>query len=163
MPYISQQNLQYNVINSDTRVQCYHFHQWGHKATVFTRMRWWMATEMGLFSKGLQLAHLNVQSIRGKLDQVKDMIVTSKVDLYGFSETFLNNKLCENELFISGYSYLRRDRNEKSGGGILVHIKETIVFRRIAQFEDGTIESVWLELQLNNSKIICPCEGFKEE
>ena len=126
-------------------------------------MRWWMATEMGLFCKGLQLAHLNVQSIRGKLDQVKDMIVTSKVDLYGFSETFLNNKLCENELFISGYSYLRRDRNEKSGGGILVYIKETIVFRRIAQFEDGTIESVWLELQLNNSKIICPCEGFKEE
>ena len=51
-------------------------------------MRWWMATEMGLFCKGLQLAHLNVQSIRGKLDQVKDMIVTSKVDLYGFSETF---------------------------------------------------------------------------
>ena len=73
-----------------------------------------------MFCKGLQLAHLNVQSICGKLDQVKDMIVTSKVNLYGFSETFFNNKFCENKLFISGYSYLRRDRNEKSGGGILV-------------------------------------------
>ena len=28
MPYRSQQNLQYNVINSDTRVQCYRCHQW---------------------------------------------------------------------------------------------------------------------------------------
>ena len=83
------------------------------------------------------------------------------LDIMGLCETFLNIQVDNNILNIDGYDFERRDREGKSGGGILVYISNMLNYKRRHDLELGGIESIWIEISIPNSKPILVCSVYR--
>ncbi|XP_062601257.1 angiopoietin-2-like, partial [Saccostrea cucullata] len=49
----------------------------------------------------------------------------------------------------------------KAGGGILIYIASDITYKRRTDFEISNIETIWLEINLKNSKPIFHCSAYR--
>ena len=76
-------------------------------------------------AKGLRIAHLNINHIMGKIDQVKLILDNELPGVFCLSETFLNDKVDDRLtlLYHGGFELERRDRIVKAGGGLLCYIQ----------------------------------------
>ena len=73
--------------------------------------------------RGLIVAHLNINSIRSKKEDLKTLI-TKNVDILAVFETKLDESFPTSQFLIDGFKNpFRYDRNS-NGGGILVYIRE---------------------------------------
>ena len=98
-------------------------------------------------------AHLNINSLRNKFDQLKGMIV-GVIDVLVITETKLNDSFPNSQFFIEGYSKpYRFDRKENGGGGVLIYIREDIPSKllELPSASDG-IESIFIEINLRKMK-----------
>ena len=53
--------------------------------------------------KGLSIAHLNTCSLLDKLEQVRLLLIDSKLDILAISESWLSNRIEDSEIYIDGY------------------------------------------------------------
>ena len=86
----------------------------------------------GIKARGLFIAHLNVRSLLGKLDELKFLIQSNlkSFDVLTLSETWLNTSISDAEIQISGYTCIRKDRPAvKCGGGTLAYMRNGLPFR----------------------------------
>ena len=100
----------------------------------------------------LVTAHLNINHVLGKFDQL-EQIIQDNIDILILSETKLDKTFSSNMFNIDGYSLpFRRDR-DKNGGGVLVDVKEGIPCREL-KTSPGTanIEGIFLEINFRKSK-----------
>ena len=79
--------------------------------------------------KGFKLVHLNIRSLFKKLDQLKILLDSSKIDVVTLSETWLNTSIFSTSINLEGYGLYRQDRssgNSKKGrgGGLLTYIRK---------------------------------------
>ena len=88
---------------------------------------------------GLSIAHLNVGSLLAvnKFEMFKTQIQSSKVDIFGISESWLSEAVPTGLIDINGFSVARLDRSwsdnessmaKKKGGGLLCYINNSIQF-----------------------------------
>ena len=70
----------------------------------------------------LILAHININSISNKFDQLVDG-VKGKVDVLMISEKKIGNSFPTMKFHIEGYCVFRLDQNEH-GDGVLVYVRE---------------------------------------
>ena len=73
-------------------------------------------------NKSLKICHWNCRGVFSNLDNLRLLLSQpgKECDILGISESWLKNHL-DQELSISGYSMIRKDRySSKGGGGILV-------------------------------------------
>lgn len=105
--------------------------------------------------KNFIMAHLNINWLHTKLDEVKSILVNNYVDLFALSETKLNNTHTKAMLRIEGFSLYRSDRpNNKGGGGVVCYVNSAIPNRQVPEYEfnqDG-IQSVIVELIMKKEK-----------
>ena len=73
-------------------------------------------------SKGFKIAHLNIQSLRYKVDNVRVLLVENNIDILCISEIWLESSIGNNEINIDGYNICRSDRVHMHHGGILYYI-----------------------------------------
>ncbi|KAK3107876.1 hypothetical protein FSP39_024162 [Pinctada imbricata] len=119
-------------------------------------------TSFGLVKKGLRFANINVCHILPKLDEIKILLHERRtVDLLGVCETLLNEQIDDALLNIEGYDFERKDRDGKSGGGLLVYISKFVQYKRRRDFEQGHIETIWLEVVIPNTKSIFLCSAYR--
>ena len=109
-------------------------------------------------SRGLHLAHLNLQSICNKFDMVKYHIKELQFDIFTFSESWLTEQTTNDMLHIKGYNLLRNDRSwsdnrnrdVKVGGGVGVYLRDSISYttKDLDRFNTSTqvIESLWVKI-----------------
>ena len=102
----------------------------------------------------LILAHININSIRYKFDQLV-YGVKGKVDVLMITETKLDDSFPTMQFNIEGYHTFRLDRNEY-GGGILLYVRDDIPSKFIPM-KNSTIESFFIELNLRKKKWILCC------
>ena len=73
----------------------------------------------------LTFGHLNINSLRNKFDLLCEQIKGS-IDIFMISETKLDDSFPQGQFLIEGFhSPFRFDRN-KTGGGILLYVREDI-------------------------------------
>ena len=79
-------------------------------------------------SKGLKIAHLNIQSLRNKIDHLNILLHDNNIDILCITETWLTNEIYDSEISIPGYSICRNDRDnlERGHGGIINYIRNGI-------------------------------------
>ncbi|CAG2243357.1 unnamed protein product [Mytilus edulis] len=115
--------------------------------TVFSHLR----NVRKLHPRNFITAYLNINSIRYKFDEIKEILTDKIVDLLFIAETKLdvsfNDSLFESE----GYKLYRRDRNA-NGGGILSIISSDIPSSRKINLECETIENISHEVYINDRK-----------
>lgn len=118
---------------------------------------------LGLKGKGMRIGHLNIQGLSSKIDQVK-LILTSEsnlIHIFGLSESKLKDFHLESVFYIDGYQTpIRKDRLE-GGGGIIVYIREGIVYKRRNDLESNDLESVWIEVCPTNGKSFLVCFMYR--
>ena len=101
------------------------------------------------------LAHLNINSLRNKLDLLADQI-KGNVDVLAISETKLDDLFPAGQLKIPGYaSPFRLDRNQ-NGGGILVLVRDDIPVKFLFS-EEKPIEVFFFEINFHKKKWLVYC------
>ena len=118
---------------------------------------------LGLTGKGMRIGHLNIQGLSNKIDQVKLMLTSrnNSVHILGLSEIKLEDYHPDSVFLIDGYQKpMRKDRLE-GGGGIIVYIKEGVVFKRRSDLELKELECVWLEICPTNSNSFLICFMYR--
>ena len=99
----------------------------------------------------LIFAHLNINSIRNKFDQLVNGI-KGNIDILMISETKLDNSFPSMQFLIEGFGpFFRSDRNSY-GGGILVYVREDIPCKLIPM-TNCSIEGFFIELNLMAHKL----------
>ena len=103
------------------------------------------------------IAHLNINSIRNKIDMLSD-IVKNKIDILCITETKLDDTFPLSNFLIAGFSPpYRMDRTNKGnkGGGLLAYVRSDIPSKLLKVFPGPSeIECLFFEINLFKKKWI---------
>ena len=107
----------------------------------------------------LSISHLNVRSlnIADKFEEVATLIRDKKFDIFGLTETWLNNSIPSESFSIPGYCPLiRLDRRDgRRAGGVALYVSDSLAKKRRLDLETNDLELLWIEMNLNTINIIC--------
>ena len=97
------------------------------------------------------IAHLNINSIRNKIEALK-LIIGNNIDILLVSETKLDDSFLTAQFAIQGYSApFRLDKNGRSGG-LLFYVRDHILKKEIKGHMGNGIEGILLEINFRNKK-----------
>ena len=103
----------------------------------------------------LDIIHLNTRIIRNKIDYLSNLVESCQIAC--FSETHLDTDIDSNDLKFDGFDKpIRKDRN-RNGGGIMVFMSSQLKYCRRNDLENPRIETIWLEIQLKEIKMLLCC------
>lgn len=97
--------------------------------------------------KGLKLAHINICSLRNKLAEITDVLITNNIHILAITETHLDNTFPDNAVNIQGYNVYRKDR-DSHGGGTALYIQSHIPAKIRHDLMPDGVEALWLQVHL---------------
>ena len=97
-------------------------------------------------SKGIQLIHLNINSLLPKVDEIRYIAECIKAAVIGITESKLGESIFQCEIQIDNYDLLQCDRN-KNGGGVAWYIRSDISYVQ-KDFFANVIENIFFEILL---------------
>ena len=97
----------------------------------------------------LSVTHLNIRSIRNKLNYIKDNFLD--FNILCFTETHFDNQVSTSDLFLSNSfdEPYRKDRTNH-GGGLLLYPNAELVYTRRPDLEIYCEESLWVEITVRH-------------
>jgi len=109
---------------------------------------------------GLKITQWNMQSVapsqnNSKLDELRLLLKNPGLETHilAITESWLSKNYKNSHLKIPGYNFERVDRgvkelpvNKTTGGGIIIYIKQDLIYKRRTDLESKDIECVWIEL-----------------
>ncbi|XP_045107676.1 uncharacterized protein LOC123515047 [Portunus trituberculatus] len=108
-------------------------------------------------NKGLHIIHINSRSLMNKLEEVRLLALKTNAAVMCISETWLDDSVTNNEIEISGYQVIRKDRN-RNGGGVCMYIKSCLTFNQRNDIDTDGLEVIWCEVLLPKTRpIIVGC------
>ena len=102
--------------------------------------------------KGIKFCHQNIRGLYGKIDEVREILLSYNFDIFSLSETSISEDFHNAFFDIRGYSFIRRDRKSGQGGGVGLYIRDGIDFARRPDLENDETDSLWVEIRLKNTK-----------
>ena len=102
--------------------------------------------------RGFKLASLNINKLITHIDQLRILLVDNEIDILSINETKLNETISDNEVNISGYDIIRRDRITNGRGGVCFYVKSSINFTIRNDLNMDTLENLCLEIRKPRSK-----------
>ena len=91
----------------------------------------------------------NLRSLVPKFDEICTIASTIKPDIFSFCETWLSDKIDDQNISIPGYStLLRHDRATRRGGGVCVYCRDEVLCSEVQGINTppSCIEGVWMAL-----------------
>ena len=79
----------------------------------------------------LLLAHLNINSIRNKLEALT-CLISKNIDILIIAETKIDETFPTNQFLIDGYMPPLRAERNRHGGGLLIYIKEGVPAKEVS-------------------------------
>ena len=98
-------------------------------------------------SKDLRVAHLNICSLRYKIDELRLLQRICGFDILGISETHLDSSVPDNFLQIDGLQLIRRDRTKCKGGGVALCYAEHLTAVHHKDLLVRNIEAIWMQVK----------------
>ena len=106
------------------------------------------------YKYNMSIAHININSIWNKIDEVELLLNEGQFHLFAISETKLDSTYNSFHLQHPHYRMLRRDW-KKGGGGLLVYIRNSVPAYRGSRLEPAVMESICIDVKChNNSRFI---------
>ncbi len=93
----------------------------------------------------LSIYYANCRSLLPKLDHLRTLAANQNYHILSLCETWLDSTISNDEMYVPGYSILRRDR-DRHGGGIAIYIHENCEFTLRLSHPD--IELLLLDIQV---------------
>uniref|UniRef100_A0A8D8VWD3 Endonuclease/exonuclease/phosphatase domain-containing protein n=1 Tax=Cacopsylla melanoneura TaxID=428564 RepID=A0A8D8VWD3_9HEMI len=106
--------------------------------------------------------YTNMDSIQNKMNELRHRVISMKPHFILITETWLNEDIPDSLVHIDGYNLLRKDRIERSGGGVCIYVKEaTMDEEKIINFEinvgNPNVESMTLDIKIGSSNFVLSC------
>lgn len=112
----------------------------------------------GLREDNLNVVHINIQSLRPKIDELRKIILNTDTHIVAISETWLKKHISSRSVSIPGYQLLRDDRSRIRGGGVALFIKSNLRARIVSSGSGNTAANkcnyLLIELIFPNSKLL---------
>jgi hypothetical protein len=89
----------------------------------------------------------NVRSLASKIDELTIVAHVNDVDFICLTESWLSQSIPDSALSLSNFIVFRNDRAVASGAGVCVYIMSFIKCRRIKEFENPLVETLWLSVR----------------
>lgn len=107
--------------------------------------------------RGINVCHINAQSIKTKIDEFRLTFENSGIDVLCVSETWLNKDIPDSLISLSGYKVYRADR-KTLGGGVAIFLKQGISCKVVSKSKEGDkIEYLFLEIYTKERKLLLGC------
>ena len=105
------------------------------------------------YSKNAILGYLNINSLRNKIINLRDVVAKVLIDILCVDETKLDESFPDSQFLIENYQFppFRRDRNSKVGGKI-VYVRKGLISKKLKQFESEFIETICIEIKISKKK-----------
>lgn len=97
--------------------------------------------------KGFRMGHLNICSLRNKVDEVSNILGEYNLHLLALTETHLNPEINSEALKIEGFNMFRHDRGTR-GGGVAIYCQDHIPVKIRTDLGCNGVEMLWLQVQL---------------
>ena len=76
---------------------------------------------------GFKIGHLNIASLFKHIEELRIFMQNQTFDILSINETRLDNTISNDEVKITGYDLIRKDRN-RNGGGVAIYVRRTIPY-----------------------------------
>lgn len=98
-----------------------------------------------------KIGNLNVRSILPSLTELSAFIIQNNFDIFTITETWLNDRVLDDDLYINGYKIYRHDRVSNRGGGVCIYAKVELTISVLPC--DRNIEQLWISVRFQNEMI----------
>ena len=115
-----------------------------------------LVLKQSLGDENLKIGHLNINGLVNKLCEVQHLLDVVKFDLLGITETHLNSSISDDWIRVSGYNFVRNDRDSR-GGGVLIYFKEDLTVYPAQVWERPNIEASWLNITVRSQSFLVGC------
>ena len=114
--------------------------------------------------KGIINMHLNVRSLRYKVNEIKNLVQVHSPHIFGVSEAELTkNSVKEEDLKIPGYIlYFPKSWSKYGYARVVVYVRKSFKCVQVSELEDDKVQSVWLKGGYAKSKEIFFCHAYRE-
>lgn len=108
-------------------------------------------------AKGLKIAHLNIRSLKHKIDQLRILLHDNALDVLAISESHLTDDVHKSQIEIDNYDVYRRDRGS-AGGGVVVYVKSSIPHEHCPSLNPHpSLEALWVKIIHAHTKPLLLC------
>ena len=116
-------------------------------------------TKNGKQTPYFKTAHLNVRSLRHKLDEVRLLLQNLNIDILCVSETRLDQTICDSHVARHGYQITRCDHTYNGYGGVAIYVRDTITFQVRHDINTSEeLEMMWIEIPARpNKDVLIAC------
>ena len=92
--------------------------------------------------KGFKIGHLNIASLFKHIEELRIFMQNQQNTI---NETRLDNTISNDEVKITGYDLIRKDRN-RNGGGVAIYVRRTIPYTDRNDLLTNNAEAICLEI-----------------
>ena len=100
-------------------------------------------------------AYLNINSLRNKIIDVREVIGKMSLDYLVISETKLDESFPSAQFNISNYEIRNRRDRDKNGGGLIELVRKGFITKRLINYETRFCETICSEFTVSKKKWIC--------
>ena len=101
------------------------------------------------------IGYLNINSLRNKIIDVREMISRLQLDYFVISEIKLDSSFPSTQFHIGDYEIRNRRDRDKSGGGLIEFVKKGIITKRLKNLETNLSETICTEITISKKKWFC--------
>lgn len=106
---------------------------------------------------GLNICHINAQSLNNKIDEFRYLFENSGVDVVCVSETWFDPDVLSSTFDLSHYNLFRCDRKSHAGG-VAIYVKNGITCKKCYNSNsEEQIEHIFVEISSLGNKLLVGC------
>ena len=98
------------------------------------------------------IGYLNINSLRNKIVDLREIILELSLDYLVLSETKIGESFPTAQFYIKGYEVRARRNKDKHGDGVIEFVKDGFISERLKEYETKQSEGIWSELTIANKK-----------
>ena len=103
--------------------------------------------------KGLKVFHQNIRGLFHNIAKLSAFLHTHKnTHMFSLNETHIENSTPTQLFEIPGYTFINKNRDVGTHGGVAIYIKDSIPFTRRTDLEVNELQCIWLEINFPNTK-----------
>ena len=99
-------------------------------------------------------AYLNINSLRNKIIDVREVIGKLSLDYFVINETKLDESFPSAQFIISNYAIRNRRDRDKNGGGLIEIVRKDFITKRLKDYETQIYETICSEFTISKRKCI---------
>ena len=109
------------------------------------------------YPQNLLIGYLNINSLRNKIIDLREIISYLQLDHFVLSETKINDGFPSVQFDMSGYEIRAREGRDGMRGGIIEYVRRKVICKRQKDFEATISESICSESVISKKKWFCMC------